>query len=132
MPVKNGLPAIERIKSRKLFEALVQQGDSIWQPPFRLTYIPLPFDELNPVLFAVSAPKRKMKHAHDRNRMKRLIREAYRLNKHALIANCRTKKRSFAILFISQNIEPISFDETQEKIILLLHRLNKVNDKPSL
>ena len=37
-----------------------------------------------PVMLLVSVPKKRFRHAVDRNRMKRLIREAYRLNKHIL------------------------------------------------
>ncbi len=129
MPFKNTLSANERLKSRKLFDQLFESGASIFQSPIRLVYIPMPFNAENPVLFGVSVPKRKMRHAHERNRMKRLVREVYRVNKHELIDTCLKQQKSIAILFIVQVNKPLEFDESKQKIILLLQRLTRKHAK---
>ncbi len=119
----NTLPAEERIKSRKLFDELFLSGKSIVYPPFRAVWKEIPFNDKNPVQIGVTAPKRKMRQANHRNRMKRLMREAYRLNKHDLVEMCKGQHKGLAILLISQCTKPTTFVETQDKIILLLQRL---------
>ena len=120
---RNTLPAEERIKSRKLFDQLFESGKSIRLGAFRLLWVEIPFDEKNPVELGVTAPKRKMRKANHRNRMKRLMRESYRINKHAIVELCKNQKKGLAILLISQSNIPIPFAQTQDKIISLLQRL---------
>jgi ribonuclease P protein component len=123
-PVKqNSFPAFERIKSRKLFDMLFVSGSILKQYPVRLVWMAIPFHSSHPVQIAVSVPKRYMHDAVDRNRMKRLVRESYRLNKHSLVSMAKEEEKGLALLFIVQSKTPLSFSETQEKIILLLQRL---------
>ena len=73
----------ERLKSVKLIKGLFKNGKSLFQYPIKLVYLDLP--EGNPQIkksqFAISVPKKRFKKAVDRNRIKRLIREAIRHNK---------------------------------------------------
>jgi ribonuclease P protein component len=54
---------------------------------FRISYkfLPLPADEKTVLQVGVSVSKRNFKRAVDRNRIKRLLRETYRLQKRELI-----------------------------------------------
>ncbi len=63
--------------------------------------------------------------------MKRLMREAYRLNKTAIVALAHQRKQGYILLFIAQVSTPMSFAETQEKIILLLQRLITLHALPA-
>jgi ribonuclease P protein component len=128
-PQKNTLPAASRIKSKKLFDRLFEKGEAIYQAPIRLVFLPIPFNMEEPVKLGVSAPKRRMKRAVDRNRMKRLMREAFRLNKEKLIEHCHKHQKGYAILFISQCNTLPDYSKTEEKIILLLRRLISTHAK---
>lgn len=120
---RNSFPAFERIKSRRLFDALFLHGKALKAYPIRMIWMEVPYNASSTVKIAVSAPKRYMPDAVDRNRMKRLVRESYRLNKHTLHETLAAANKSLVLLFIVQSKTPLSFKETQEKIILLLQRL---------
>ncbi|MBQ8701791.1 MAG: ribonuclease P protein component [Prevotella sp.] len=86
MPSKGALTLgrEERIKGQKLTDLLFNSPDSraLTTFPIRLIYLKTDTIECNKIL--VSVPKRFFKHAVDRNRIKRQVREAYRHNKHIL------------------------------------------------
>lgn len=90
-----------------------------------------PANSIISLKMAVTVPKRWMHDAVDRNRMKRLVRESFRLNKHPLSELLSAQEKSMALLFIVQSKTPLSFDQTQEKIILLLQRLIQIYDRPT-
>lgn len=123
------LPPEERIKHQKMFDLLFSGSQSLKVWPVRLLYREIPFDPLHPCRIGISVPKRWLKFAHDRNRQKRLAREAYRLNKETVNEHCRRREKGLAMVFIFQTVKPLSFAETQEKIILLLQRLTGGNEK---
>ena len=77
-------PTIEKLKSKKLLDALFSSGKKINGFPIKLVYKPLDFEDDCLIKVGVSVPKRNFKKAVDRNRIKRLMREAYRLNKHII------------------------------------------------
>lgn len=107
------LPKKYKLCSLKQIEELYAKGKLVKAFPIRILYL---LDENSPsdalangaedtpmfkVLF--SAPKRKFKHAHDRNYIKRLLREILRLNKHELeqLLTQQNKKLIFSITFVA-------------------------------
>lgn len=117
------LPATMRLKSKKLFDQLFEKGKRHWASPFEAIAMEIPFDINYPLQVAFVAPKRKLKKASDRNRMKRLMRESFRLNKNELLNACLVRQKGVVVLFISQCNNPVDYLKTQEKIKLLLQRL---------
>lgn len=79
--MKFTLGKAERLKSKKLIERLFEEGSSLKVYPFKLIYLKTPHRSEFPVQATFSVPKRRFKKAVDRNRIKRLLREAYRLEK---------------------------------------------------
>lgn len=74
----------ERITGKKRIETLFENGQSFVAYPLRVVFRTFT-DETEPkVSVLISVPKKKVKLSVNRNRIKRLIREAYRLNKHNL------------------------------------------------
>lgn len=84
MPDSASLKKEERIYLRSELNELFASRGSFVCYPFRVVYLEVTRQEL-PLKMMVSIPKRRLKHAVDRNRMKRLTREAYRLTKEKLI-----------------------------------------------
>jgi ribonuclease P protein component len=72
----------ERVAGKKRVEHLFTHGRSMMVYPFRVVYLETTHPQTVPVSILVSIPKKRLRSAAHRNRMKRLTREAYRLNKH--------------------------------------------------
>lgn len=89
----------ERICSKLLIEKLFngEESHSLASYPLRMVFLEYERTDDRPqVQLLISVPKRHIKHAVDRNRIKRLIREAYRKNKH-LITDALTTRPNTAI-----------------------------------
>ena len=83
---RNTLQAIERLKLRKQIETLFQTGEAFSVFPLRIIYRlePAAGTDASPVRTGFSIPKKRIKKAVGRNRVRRLLKEAWRLQKHPL------------------------------------------------
>lgn len=91
--------------------------------PIRVVYMPLEEQGAAPVSILISVPKKRFKRAVKRNRVKRQIREAYRVNKHALCQILSDKGQSMSIAFIYLSDQLAPSDEIGEKMKTLLARI---------
>ena len=92
----------ERIVSKKLIEQLFSKGSSFSISAFPLRIVVMETAQVAddvPVQVLVSVSKRHFKHAVDRNRVKRQIREAYRHHKQILTERVQ-QQQTLAIAFI--------------------------------
>ncbi len=110
----------ERLCSKPLIDKLIQKGNSFNGFPFKIMWLELE-ESSAPIKIMISVPKRKFKRAVDRNRLKRLIREAYRKNKYKLIE--RIENRKFAILVVYTSKTIADYAEIEDKIVKVLVRL---------
>ena len=105
---KYGLSAFEKIKSRKDFEKTFIGGETTYSSDnrIRVNYRVSTFQNKNGAMFAVAVGK-KLGNAVWRNRVKRLAREAYRLNKIGLVEKCKIKNALLEIIFSPQSLNQI-------------------------
>ena len=113
----------EKLKSKKTIERLFVEGKVISAYPLRLVY--LKTDE--PHKIGVSVSKRNFKKAVDRIRIKRLLREGYRLNKNELKNNT-TTSYAFMILYLSKDMPDFELIQTKTRV-LFSKFLQKVEPK---
>ncbi|RAV28304.1 ribonuclease P protein component [Sinomicrobium soli] len=111
-------PKPEKLKSRKLIGQLFAEGKSISRFPLRLVYMPVVLPPGIRFQVGVSASKRNFRKAVSRNRIKRLLREAYRLNKHILEEG---HKGGYAFMLLYQHREMPDFEQVNRKMQQLLH-----------
>ena len=120
-------PKSEKLKSKKTIDLLFSKGKSVSKYPLRLVYVESDFDTAESQHFGkerkikmgVSVSKKYFKHAVDRNYFKRLLREAYRLNKHLLIDHL---EKPHAFMFFYQSNDRLSYQEIETKTIQLFEK----------
>lgn len=117
------LPKSERLHAQKSIKELFDKGSSFFLYPFKVLVLHVPSTEPQApqVLFSVS--KKKLKKAVQRNRMKRIIKEGYRLNKHILTGHPGTNQL-IGLIFVSSELMP--FQTIQERVQKVLHKINHV------
>ncbi|MBO9683037.1 MAG: ribonuclease P protein component [Flavisolibacter sp.] len=126
MAVKRfGFGRKEKLKSRKKIEELFLNGKNFSVFPLRVTYQFLPAEE-TVVQVGVTAGKRHFKKAVDRNRIKRLIREAYRLQKTELIETLKQNHQKGFLFFMYTDKTIASFSVIKEAMSKCLQRLKKI------
>ena len=120
---KYTFPKEEHLCRKKLIEALFsKQSSSFGVYPLRIVWIPAPALTNAPPQVLISVSKRTFKRAVDRNRLKRLIREAYRLNKYRLTEQPNGHPIALlGIIFTGKEKSPLTLVE--KKLISAFHRL---------
>ena len=111
----------EKLKSQKAIEQLFAEGKSVSAYPLRMVYL----DNQTQLKVGVSVSKRNFKLAVHRNRVKRLLREGYRLNKNLLIDN-KLDHYTLMILYISKEMPDFKIIDKKMKVLL-----TKFNDQVS-
>lgn len=115
----------EKLKSRKLIEHLFSKGKSVSSSPLKVLY---DFVDLQPEFLqtGVTTSSKRFKKAVQRNRIKRVVREAYRLQKTELKVNLTAKNRHLILFFIYIGKEMPDYSEVYEKMGIVLQRLNDI------
>jgi ribonuclease P protein component len=126
----------ERLKSRKQIESLFRDGNSFSVFPVKVFYRfekkdagSAAINKSSSLQFGIGAGARNFKKAPDRNRIKRLGREAYRLQKADLQLRLTETDRSLSLFFIFIGKELPTFELMKEKTRVILERLIKLTDE---
>ncbi|UMB59374.1 ribonuclease P protein component [Lutibacter sp. A80] len=120
----------ERLKSKKLIEQLFAEGKHVKSYPFRLIYLPINHGAKSLVKAGFAVPKRNVKLAVNRNRIKRLMREVYRKNKHSFTESL-TEPYIFMFIYMAKDeINYVDLELSLKKVSAKLQTKIK-EDKPS-
>jgi ribonuclease P protein component len=110
---------------QKVMDALFKEGTSLKQYPYVLHYLEVDEKLEAPFQITISAPKRIFKKAHDRNRVKRLMRETIRKNKLILETFLNERNGQLALFMIYTAKEVLPYEVLFKKTELLFMQLVK-------
>ncbi|MEZ5173209.1 MAG: ribonuclease P protein component [Bacteroidia bacterium] len=122
----NRLPKKERLHGRSIIEKLFAGGKHFRVHPFKVIWIQnQEAEDLPNLRIGISVSKRISRKAVTRNRIKRLIREAYRTSKSPFSEKLGLARKHIDFFLVYQGTdEPVLLD-LKEKINLILERLSK-------
>ena len=117
----------ERICSKKLInELFTGNGRSMTAFPLRVVFMKRTIIDDQPrAAMLVSVPKRYFKHAVDRNRVKRQVREAFRRNKSIITQNLTDDHEAVAMAFVWLTDEKFPSSEVVNRMVRLLTRISE-------
>lgn len=112
------LGASEKLKSRKQITQLFEEGLSLKEYPIRIRFLKV--DEVDSKFkVAFSVPKRNFKLAVHRNRIKRILREVYRLNKQIIFEGV---DGNYILMFLYTDRTEWEYQDLEKKMISLLRK----------
>jgi ribonuclease P protein component len=117
----------ERLTLKKDIDSLFQEGISFHVSPLKVLYRIEAGNGRVPVKVLITVPRKKFRLAVDRNRLRRKIREAYRLHKHQLEGPLSGISASLKVGFIfTGDSKDMAFDSLERLMIACLERLARV------
>ena len=118
-------PKAEHLCLRNDIDALFSAGaKALTAFPLRVVYREVKHKDGPKVKVLLSVPKRKLRHAVDRNRAKRQLRETYRLNKPTLVGAL-GEKQALHLAFMWLSDKPVDTKVIEKKVINLLLRIGE-------
>jgi len=127
-----GLSKKERIKRRKEFQLVYSSGKTVISPQnkFKATIYFIE-NESHPFVKVAFAVHKKAGNAVWRNRVKRLLRESYRLNKIDILNQSVQRKKSVYIIFSprtvnKKNYKTIILKQVMPEVVGLLNKIKNL------
>lgn len=127
----NTLHKVERLDKKKIIEKMFAGGSRSFSVfPLRVVYLPVEELEADASIL-ISVSKRRFKRAVKRNRVKRQIREAYRVNKHELLNTLVERKCRLAIAFIYLSDQLVESSIIEDRMRIALVRITEKMAAPN-
>ncbi len=114
----------EHLKRQNAIDALFAAGDKFRVYPFRVVYTLVARQpDMPPAQAMVVVRKKLFRHAVDRNRYKRLLREAYRLHKQPLFDALSNTPHTMHIAFLAVGDTLPDFRTVERQMVAAIDRL---------
>ena len=113
-----------KLCSKILIDKLFQEGKRYRNFPFSMSYLQGDFQFSAPFQVLISVPKRQFKRAHDRNYVKRCIREILRKNKDLVQHRQQTDDNKIMLSIVYTFNQHITFVEMEQKLVQALKMLS--------
>jgi ribonuclease P protein component len=119
----------EILRGKKCLDQLFKTGQKFTVQPCRVFFV-YTSNHFSPVplRFAITVPKRFIKKAHDRNRVNRLFREAFRLQSNELKEKLKQNNCQIDFMIVFNRSELPDFSEVSQIISQLFSRLTNVHE----
>jgi ribonuclease P protein component len=119
----------DKLKSRKAIDELFKKGKNFSNFPLKVIW--LPGNRLATLQAGVGVSSRNFKKAADRNRIKRLMREAWRLQKNCLYDQLEQNQKNLSVFFLYVGKELPPYELIFEKMGSAIKRLTQwSNERP--
>ena len=123
--MRETLPKEQRLYKKKAIQTLFSKGKGFTLYPFRVIVYSHDSCDDEPSIprVVISVSKKRFHHAVKRNKVKRLVREAWRKNKSQMMIKCEKQKKTFDFALVYTATIILSYEEIEKKIKQLSLRL---------
>lgn len=128
LPVSHTFKKEERLCSKKVIEKLFSEGESFLAFPLKVVYLQTKLPGPYPIQAGFTVSKKIFKRAVKRNRIKRLMRETFRLNKQLLPKFSQNTQVAVFFIFIGKELP--KFQQMEKAMKKALYKLNEAYSEP--
>ena len=123
---RSGFSKSEKLCSHSVISKLLEEGNSFFCYPFTVIWMPENKSSRFPVQLAISVPRKSFKKAVHRNKIKRLVREAWRKNKHDLYSILEQQNYQLVIMLIYNGKDIPAYEKLVKAINTMISKFTDV------
>lgn len=126
----NAFKKAERLRSKKAIERLFRDGKAFNHYPFKVIWHEMPLPTPYPAQVLITVSRKKFSNAADRNRIRRILREAYRHNTDDFYKFLTIHEKQCALAIVYRGNSIPDFRWSMLKIKALIRRLTEGEMNP--